>query len=463
MRVVYNIFISVVLGVVLAAMVSCGAAVKMCKQPELDLPEEIVAGEIDSLSIADVEWWEFYGDEVLKGFIEHALENNKDVNIAAAKVEQLRALNRMDRAAWFPKIGASAMIDNEVENYTDSGHKTIPQIDLKLDLSWEIDLWGSIRWANERSKADYMASVEAERAMRMTIIAEVATAYYELLALENELLIVNRTLQTRMEGVEQARLRYEGGLTSETVYQQAQVEYASTAALIPAIETKITVTKSALKALMGEYPDFEMEYSRMKILDRDVPVALPLGLPSELLTRRPDLRESEQRLKAASAAVGVAYTDRFPKLTLGVTGGWENGSFTNFFSAPYSLVVGKLAAPLFEFGRRKAKYQAAIHAYDVARLDYEERVLMAFKECSDAYVRYCNARRTTQLKNELREAALKYVELATFQYRYGGTKYIDVLDAQRRYFDAQIGQSNAVRDEYIALVQLYKALGGGWQ
>jgi multidrug efflux system outer membrane protein len=127
------------------------------------------------------------------------------------------------------------------------------------------------------------------------------------------------------------------------------------------------------------------------------------------------------------------------------------------------LVVGKLAAPLFEFGRRKAKYQAAIHAYDVARLDYEERVLMAFKECSDAYVRYCNARRTTQLKNELREAALKYVELATFQYRYGGTKYIDVLDAQRRYFDAQIGQSNAVRDEYIALVQLYKALGGGWQ
>lgn len=463
MRVVYNIFISVVLGVVLAAMVSCGAAVKMCKQPELDLPEEIVAGEIDSLSIADVEWWEFYGDEVLKGFIEHALENNKDVNIAAAKVEQLRALNRMDRAAWFPKIGASAMIDNEVENYTDSGHKTIPQIDLKLDLSWEIDLWGSIRWANERSKADYMASVEAERAMRMTIIAEVATAYYELLALENELLIVNRTLQTRMEGVEQARLRYEGGLTSETVYQQAQVEYASTAALIPAIETKIAVTKSALKALMGEYPDFEMEYSRMKILDRDVPVALPLGLPSELLTRRPDLRESEQRLKAASAAVGVAYTDRFPKLTLGVTGGWENGSFTNFFSAPYSLVVGKLAAPLFEFGRRKAKYQAAIHAYDVARLDYEERVLMAFKECSDAYVRYCNARRTTQLKNELREAALKYVELATFQYRYGGTKYIDVLDAQRRYFDAQIGQSNAVRDEYIALVQLYKALGGGWQ
>ena len=463
MRVVYNIFMGVVLGVVMTTLTSCGVAVKMCKQPELDLPEEIIAGQLDSLSLADVAWWEFYGDEVLVGFIEHALENNKDVRAATAKVEQLRSLNRMDRASWFPKIGASAMVDNEVENYTDSGHKVTPQIDLKVDLSWEIDLWGSIRWANERSKAEYLASVEAERAMRMTIIAEVATAYYELLALENELLIVNRTLQTRKEGVEQARLRYEGGLTSETVYQQAQVEYASTASLIPTIETRIAVTKSALKALMGEYPAFEIEYSRMKILDRDVPTSLPLGLPSELLTRRPDLRESEQRLKAASAAVGVAYADRFPKLTLGVTGGWENGEFVNFFSAPYSLIVGKLAAPLFEFGRRKAKYQAAIHAYDVARLDYEERVLMAFKECSDAYVRYCNARRATQLKNELREAALKYVELATVQYKYGGTKYIDVLDAQRRYFDAQIGQSNAVRDEYIALVQLYKALGGGWQ
>ena len=134
----------------------------------------------------------------------------------------------------------------------------------------------------------------------------------------------------------------------------------------------------------------------------------------------------------------------------------------NFFDAEYGLAVGKIAAPLFEFGRRKARYKASIEAYNAARLNYEQRVLKAFKETNDALVRYRNAREATTLKNELREAALKYVELATFQYKYGDIKYINVLDAQRRYFDSQIGLSNAVRDEHIALVQLYKSLGGGW-
>jgi multidrug efflux system outer membrane protein len=354
------------------------------------------------------------------------------------------------------------MADNESENYTSKGHTETAQLDLKVDLSWEIDLWGNLHWSKRKAKAEYLAGVEAERAMRITVIAEVASAYYQLRALENELLIVKRTLQTRSEGVELARLRYEGGLTSETVYQQAKVEYATTASLIPAIETKIEATKNSLKVLLGEYPSFELEYSRMKVLDREIPTSLPIGLSSSLIARRPDIRESEQKLKAATAAVGVAYTDRFPKLVVGLTGGWENGELANFFSAPYGLLVGKLAAPLFEFGRRKAKYEAAVQAYDIARLNYEKRVLVAFKETNDALTLYRNARKATELKNTLREAALKYVELATVQYKYGDIKYINVLDAQRRYFDAQIGLSNAVRDEYLALVQLYKSLGGGW-
>lgn len=466
MRTIHYMIYCAVVGMVLLvslSFASCGVAVKMCQETQLNMPSEIVKGELDSLSLADVAWWEFYGDEVLAGFIEHALNNNKDVLAAAAKVEQMRQLNRVERTAWYPKVGASTMADYEVENYTDKGHTVTPQVDLKLDVSWEVDLWGNIRWATQKSAAEYLSSVEAERAMRMTVVAEVATAYYQLLALENELLIVSRTLQTRSEGVEQARLRYEGGLTSETVYQQAQVEYATTASLIPTIKSRIEAAKNGLRVLMGEYPNFELEYAKMKILDRDVPASLPMGLPSDLLMRRPDLREAEQRLKAATAAVGVAYTDRFPKLVIGVTGGWENGEFERLFSAPYGLAVGKIVAPLFEFGRRKAKYKAAIKAYDIARLEYEERVLKAFQETNDALVRYRNAREASELKNTLREAALKYVELATFQYKYGGTKYIDVLDAQRRYFDAQVGQSNAVRDEYIALVQLYKSLGGGWE
>lgn len=441
---------------------SCGTAVRSCQDPQLDLPSAIVEGQLDSLTLADLQWWEFYGDEVLCQFISHALEHNKDILAAAARVQQLQRAYRVSQTAQYPEVGLLAMADYEVENYTDKGHTETPQVDLKVGLSWEIDLWGNIRWSTRKASAEYLASVEAARAMRMTVVAEVATTYYRLLALENELLIVNRTLQTRYEGMQQAKLRYEGGLTPETVYQQAKVEYATTASLIPTLETQIETMKSALLVLMGEYPNFQIEYERMKVLDREILTDLPLGLPSDLLTRRPDLREAEQQLKAATAAVGIAYTDRFPKLELGFTGGWENGNFADLFAAPYSLAVGEVVAPLFEFGRRKARYEAALHAYDVARLQYEEKVLVAFKETNDALIRYQNARRASDLKNALREAALKYVELATIQYQYGDIKYINVLDAQRRYFDAQIAQSNAVRDEYLALVQLYKSLGGGF-
>ncbi len=441
---------------------SCGTAVRSCQDPQLNLPSAIVEGRLDSLTLADLQWWEFYGDEVLCQFISHALEHNKDILATAARVHQLQRAYRVSQTAQYPELGLSAMADYEVENYSDAGHTETPQVDLKVGLSWEIDLWGNIRWSTRKASAEYLASVEAARAMRMTVIAEVATTYYRLLALENELQIVNRTLQTRYEGMQQAKLRYEGGLTPETVYQQAKVEYATTASLIPTLETQIETMKTALLVLMGEYPNFQIEYERMKVLDRKILTDLPLGLPSDLLTRRPDLREAEQQLKAATAAVGIAYTDRFPKLELGFTGGWENGNFADLFAAPYSLAVGEVVAPLFEFGRRKARYEAALHAYDVARLQYEEKVLVAFKETNDALVRYQNARRASDLKNALREAALKYVELATVQYKYGDIKYINVLDAQRRYFDAQIAQSNAVRDEYLALVQLYKSLGGGF-
>lgn len=187
-----------------------------------------------------------------------------------------------------------------------------------------------------------------------------------------------------------------------------------------------------------------------------------MGLPSELLRRRPDLRRSEQTLRAAEAAMGMAYADRFPRITFGLTGGWENDDLKGLFSSPFSYVGGTLAAPIFAFGRKKANYEAAQAACEAARLDYEQRVLTAFREVNDAVVTFRNVRTAAALKRELQQAAQKYVELAQLQYFNGVINYLDVLDAQRRYFDAQIGLSNAVRDEHLALVDLYKALGGGW-
>lgn len=441
--------------------VSC-SAVRTCKAPELNLPAEVVEGSSDSLTAADLEWWRFYGDTTLCRIIERTLAANKDLLAAAARVERMRQLYRIDKVNRLPDFSVGGLADYETNDYAGDTPSRDPEFGAKLTVGWEADLWGHLRWAKRRGGAEYLASVEDERAMRMTLVAEAASAYYRLVALDNELSIVRRTLITRGEGVYQAQLRFEGGLTSETVYQQAKVELATTASLIPDLERRIEVTENALSLLMGAYPDWRVRRGKMDS-DIEMPENLPIGLPRELLQRRPDVRSSEQRLRSAMASAGMAYADRFPRLTFSLTGGWENDALKGFFRSPFSYVAGAIAAPVFGFGRKQAKYRASLAAYDEARLSYEKKVLEVFNEVNNAVVTYRKARETAALKANLRDAALKYVELAHLQYRGGSINYIDVLDAQRRYFDAQIGLSNAVRDEYLALVELYKSLGGGWR
>lgn len=446
----------------LAAAFLCGcSAVRHCKSPELNLPETLSPDQTDSTTVADVAWWRFYGDAALCDLIERTLAANKDMLAAAARVERMRQLYRIDKASRLPVFSASVYANRETNDYYEKPFSNDPEMGAKASVSWELDLWGNLRWAKRRGGAEYLASVEDWRAMRMTLVAEVATAYFELMALDNELAIVRRTLETRREDVHQAKLRFEGGLTAETVYQQAQVEYATTAARIPDLERRIRMMENSISLLAGGYPGGEVRRSGLA-LNITMPDSLPVGLPSGLLQRRPDVRSSEQQLRAAMAEAGMAYADRFPRLIFTLTGGVENSELTGFFRSPFSYVAGAIAAPVFGFGRRQAKYRAALAAYDEARLAYEKKVLEVFKETDDAIVTYRNVRRTAELNVTLRDAASKYVKLANIQYRGGNINYIDVLDAQRRYLDAQIGLSNAVRDEHLALVQLYKALGGGW-
>ena len=455
-----RVAIFVILAALTVGFSSC-SAVRHCQAPEVEMPGQIASGYTDSLTIADLSWWQFYGDSTLRRVIELTLENNKDMLAAAARVEQMRQLYRISKAERLPNFSAKGLADYETNDYADEESSRDPEFSAKLSVSWELDLWGNLRWAKRKGGAEYLSSVEDWRAMRMTLVAEVATAYFQLMALDNELSIVRRTLRTRSEGVQQAQLRFEGGLTSETVYQQAKVEYASTATLIPDLESRIEIMENSIALLMGKSPDWEVLRGQMNI-EAEFPDSLPVGLPSGLLQRRPDVRASEQQLRSAMASAGMAYADRFPRLTFNLVGGWENDALQGFFRSQFSYVAAAIAAPVFGFGRKQAKYRAALAAYDVARLGYEKKVLEVFKEANDAVVTYRNVRKTAALKVALRDAARKYVELANLQYRGGSINYIDVLDAQRRYFDAQIGLSNAVRDEHLALVQLYKALGGGW-
>lgn len=450
---------------VAAAMVMASCVLgKKYQSPDLNLPDRIEgaweANPNDSLLFADMKWWEVYADTTLQNLITATLENNRDLVIAAERVQELAQLRRIDNAAMLPSLDANVYADPEWDNYGGDNLDTDHEFGIKLRLNWELDLWGRLRWERRKGIAEYLASVEAQRALQMTLVAEVAQAYFELIALDNELAIVRQTLATREEGVRQARLRFESGLTSETSYQQSKVELASTATLVPELIQKVAAKEHEIALLAGRYPG-SVERADFDSSER-LPEHLPVGLPSELLLRRPDVREAEQALIAANATVGVAYTDRFPRIELTGVYGLESDVVQTILRSPYAFISGDLLAPLFAFNAKRAKYRAAQHAYNQEVARYEKTVLTVFQEASDAIVRYNSAREARSLKKVLEQASLKYVELARLQYINGVINYLDLLDAQRKYFDAQIGFSNAVRDEYIALVQLYKALGGGW-
>ena len=429
------------LGVLLLLAAGSCSVQKKCKAPQLDMPAEIVAGQSDTLTLSDRKWWEVYTDTTLCRLIGRTLDRNRNMLSAEARIRQLEELYRVSKAARLPSLGGLAAADYETNDYYGEAHKGDAEFDVKATLSWEADLWGNLR------------------AMRMTLVAEVATAYFELVALDHELGVVRRTVETREESVRQAKLRFEGGLTSETAYQQAKVELASASALIPDLELRIAQKENQISVLAGDYPS-RVARSQMDMNVR-MPDSLPVGLPSTLLQRRPDVRQAEQNLKAAMASAGMAYADRFPRLTISLTGGLENDALKGLINSPFSYAAGNLTAPLFAFGSKRAKYRAALAAYDQARLAYEQKVLEVFREVNDAVTAYRNMRRTAELKFNLKEAARQYVVLAKLQYINGVIRYIDVLDAQRKFFDAQVEESKAVRNEHLALVGLYKALGGG--
>jgi len=442
------------------AIVSSCNGTRQCVAPELDMPDSYSFEFDDTTSLADLEWWQFYGDTTLCGFIRTALEYNKDILMAAARVEEARLLYASTKKDLLPQLSANIYANHETNDYDGNTATTDTEIGAKLALNWEADLWKRLSWNKRKKEAVYRASFEERRAMDVLVISEVAEAYFRLLALDSELDIVRQTLVTRGEGLKMAKIRFEGGLTSEMVYRQAEVEYMSTASMIPSLEAKIAMTENSLNVLMGRYPVKEVKRNKT-ILNEVMAINPAQGVPSQLLTRRPDLLASEMALREAMAEVGLTYADRFPRFTIGLTGGVENDRLANLIKSPFSYIVASIAGPVFDFGKRKKKYQASLAAYEHAKLSYEKNVLVAFTEVNDARLSYISARKEALLKDSLRESALKYVRLARIQYEGGTSLYMDVLDAQRRYFDSQIALSNAVRDEYLALVRLYKSLGGG--
>ena len=430
-------------------------------RPDLHLPERLDSTATDTMSIADFRWWEIYTDTTLQTLIRQTLEHNKDMLTAAARLKEMAAQKRIAYANLFPEVKGQLYTDKEAENYGGDSYESVPEYSAKFIASWELDLWGNLRWAKDRSMAQFLQAVENQRALRMTLVAQVAQAYFELVALDNELAIVKQTLRARQESVHLAELRFNGGLTSETAYQQAQVELARTATLVPDLERAIALKENDISFLAGRYPS-TVERSHHP-QDIRLPETLPAGLPSSLLERRPDVRAAEEALIAANAEVGIAYTNLFPRITLTAHYGLESEEFRDFLHSPYHFLSANLLTPLFAMGKNRAALKAKKAACEQAAYQYEKAVLSAFKDARNAIVEFNKIQDIYDAQLELEQAARKSIDLTRTQYLNGYISYLDMLDAQRTYLDAQIALSNAVRDKQIALVQLYKALGGGWK
>lgn len=442
------------------AVSSCKVGQKY-KAPDLtSMPEQFDTIDVNHGSITNIGWGSLYKDTVLTMLIDKALKYNKDMLIATARIKEMIANKRIQFSGMLPEIGVEAGEQREYLNYGGHDKSNTPKIRGNLNVAWEVDLWGNLRWQNEAGVAAYMQSVEARRALRMAIVAQVAQSYFELKALDRQLSIVRQTVDSRREGVSFARLRYEGGLTSEIPYRQGVVELSRTETLIPNLENQIKRKENDLAILVGDYPSKAIPRGE-DIYSMDIPDDLPIEVPSAILRRRPDVRLAEQRLIEKNAKVGAALTDMFPKLQLTGKLGGQSDELSNFIESPAWFISGFLTGPVFNFNKNKAKHNAAKAVYEQEIYSYEKTVLNVFKEVNNAIFTFRKAKEMRESQEKLYNSSRSYLQLARLQYVNGIVNYLDVLDAQRQLFDVEIALNDAVLTELTAVVDLYKALGGG--
>ena len=425
-------------------------------------PEQAAQTQIASLG--DQKWWEIFQDEQLRTLIRTALEQNYDVRIAASRVLEAQAQLGITRADQFPTLSAGgAIADNRTARA-----KFIPPFEtstgqVNLAAAWEIDFWGKFRRATEAARANLLASEWARLEVISTLVANVAGAYFQLRALDLQLDISRRTLHSRQESLRLTRILADGGATSLLDVRQAEQLVFTAGAEVPALEQQIEQQENFLSILLGRNPG---DVPRgLTLTEQGQPPQVPAGLPSELLERRPDIRQAEEQLVAANAQIGVARAAYFPQITLSGTGGFQSSALTNLFSGPAGAwsFGSSLAQPIFTGGRLRSGVRLAQAQRETAVLFYQQSIQGAFRSVSDALAAYRKTREFRAQEEFLFQSAQDAARLSHMRYTGGATGYLEVLTNETNAFSAELGLAQARLNELLALVQLYEALGGGWQ
>lgn len=420
-------------------------------------------------SFADLGWWETFQDAQLSGYLAEALTHNWDVRIAAARVLQAEAVAKVTRSQFFPTINAGG--DLLTTRASERGPSPIPNGlnpqrdygDVFLSMpAYEVDLWGRLRRANEAARARLLATVEAERTVRQTLVAQVATAYLDLLELDLELEIARRSYAVRTNSLALTRSREEGGVAGMHDVYQAQVLVSTAEAAIVDIARRVGQQENLLSVLLGRHPG---DITRgAPLTAQTLRVDVPSGLPSSLLERRPDLRAAEQDLVAANADIGQAKAAFYPQITLTGFYGFQSVALSDLFTgAARTWQFGPaVTMPLFTGGRLRGNLKLAEAQFQESVARYQQVVRGAFREVSDALIAYRRIREFREKQEERTRAHREATELANVRYEGGVTSYLEVLYNEQELFDAELGLAQARRDELLTVVVLYRALGGGW-
>lgn len=436
------------------------------KRPEVDAPATYRFGDIQAVESANTMWWALFDDPVLEQLIAEALANNKDLRIATARVEEFAARLTTTRSQFYPQIGYGAGGSRErLSERLDTPVVGVPNpqttYQAVLNASWEIDLWGRIRRLSEAAQADLLSTEEARRGVVLSLVSAVASGYVTLRDFDKQLAISQRTAKSREEALKLFELRFKGGIVSQVEVAQIRSEYEAAAAAIPSAERAIAQSENALSILLGRNPGPILR--GRSVDDLSLPV-VPAGLPSELLERRPDVRQAEQNLIAANARIGAARALYYPAISLTGLFGGASADLDNLFngSARVWSYAGNITGPIFTGGQVSGTVAQADAQQKQLLATYERTIQNAFREVDDALIDHRKSRERLAAQGRQVDALRDYARLARLRYDNGYTSYLEVLDADRSLFNAELGYAQTQADVFNALVNIYKAMGGGW-
>lgn len=452
--------VAVMLGTLLVAACAMGPDYE---RPETTIPEAFEQLADSGASIANLNWWELFGDEQLISLVRIALEQNRDMAIAVSRIEEARAALGFVRSDQYPQfeISAGANRGNSVP-----GTSIIVPVSnnfvLAGNLSFELDLWGKLRRSTEAAQAELLATVDAGNSVMITLISDVASAYLLLLDLDTRVAVAERTLETRNDSLGIIQARFDRGIIALIDVNQAEIEKYDAEAQLAALQREDVQVENLLNILLGQYPGAIVREQRD--IYSLAPIKVPAGLPSELLERRPDVRVAEQQLAAQTARIGVAEAIRFPSLSLTGTLGLASDDLSGFSSSDnktWGLSAG-LIAPVFNAGRNKRRVEVEVARTEQALLNYEQTVLQALREVEDSLVAIHTFEREVLARENQQKAAASAAMLSRARYDGGVTSYLEVLESERSLFRAELLASSTHREQLVSLITLYKALGGGW-